>query len=86
MASFTISQANFVKLYNTLHSYYNRIDDRKNIIICENYEEAIQQYMADMMIQILNHPDENMVELNILFSDEWHEAEFRQILIAEELA
>ena len=76
----------FNKYLNTLRNNFERVDDRGNIIICYGYEPAIDQYVADVVLQLINIPNENgKVEVSTLSRDGWYESKCEELL-AEALA
>ena len=71
----------FNKYLNTLRNNFERVDDKGNIIICYGYEPAIDQYVADVVLQLINIPNENgKVEVSTLSRDGWYESKCEELL------
>jgi len=76
MTDYTLTDIQFAKLFNDLGNHYDKIDDRKKFVICENFEQAINEYVADCVIQLLPNPDDDKIDIHCLFTNEVYEKNF----------
>ena len=82
MAVFVLSHTKYVALFNELHNHYDRIDDRTKVILCQNFEPAIDQYMTDCVIQVLESPNPDEQHIQVCFGDEYYRDEFYKMVAA----
>ena len=76
-----LTSEEFDKYYNVLRNNFDKVDDKGNIIICYGYEPAIDQYIADVVLQLINVPnDDDKVEVSTLSRDGWYESKCEELL------